>query len=131
MIKNAKRLFIGVVSAPMFVLFVLPLFNCVYQIFKQRLSCVQGIVSFAFYGLPVVAISITVAFPLIYLFLKKRWVGIIHFGIGGAIVAMVVAGLLIVFGEGTNVVGTLLTMLVMGVCSALLTWLFAIRNNLN
>ena len=130
MIKNKIQLFLGIIFAPIFVLFALPLLNCLYPIFKIELTCLQGVGSFAFYGLPVVGIAIIVSSPLVYLFIKKRWVGILHFGMGGILVSSVLSALMIFFGEGINLEGVLLIMLLMGVSSALLFWFIAIKNNI-
>lgn len=130
MINNKIQLFLGIVSAPMLVLFALPLFNCIYPIFKRNLSCMQGVASFAFYGIPVVIISIIISLPFVYFFIKKRWVGIVHFGIGGILVSLIISVLMIFFGEGTNVAGVFIAMISMGVSASLLFWFIAIRNNL-
>jgi len=131
MIKNKIQLFLGIIFSPILILFVLPLLNCLCPIFKQELSCVQSMASFAFYGLPVAIIAILLSSPLVYFSIKKKWVGILHFGVGGVLVSLIISVLMIFFGEGTNVEGVLLIMLLMGVSSALLFWFIAIKNNIS
>ena len=130
MIKSWMRFFLGIVVSPVFILFVIPLLNCLIPIFKIDTNCVQDIAGFAFYGLPVVIIAILLSLPLIYLFIIKKWVKLVHFGIGGILISLIISMLMIFFGKGTNVLGVFSIMIPMGTFTSLLFWMIAIRGNM-
>ena len=130
MIKNRMRFLFGIAFAPLFILYVIPLVNCLLSFSNDDSKCVAGISGFTWYGLPIAGIAIIISLPLIYLFIIKKWTGAIHFGLGGALISVILAGLIIILDSSLESLAVFSSIVAMGIITALLFWGIAIRGNI-
>lgn len=124
-----KKFVLGLICAPLGVLYLIPVMNCLVSPLTGASNCWAGISGFTWYGLPIAVIAIVMALPLIFLALTVGWVKLKQFVFAGIGIAVVQAGTLAVLDSNLDSIALFAGLTPLGAITALCFWFIAIRRN--
>lgn len=128
-IKNWWRFIGGIIVVPIFVLYCIPVLNCLVSPIVGTSNCWAGITGFSWYGLPIVGAAMLVVVPLVFIVLKKGWIAAKLFTLSGALLALVIALILATLDNNLGLAALIISLVPFGAVTAFLFWLVAIRSN--
>ena len=128
-IINKPRFLFGFIFAPLLVLYLVPLVNCLFSFLNSFANCKAGILGYSWYGLPILVTALILTFPSALIALRLGKAKCFHFVIAGALLGLVLTTTIALF-EG-DVLSLKLALIIVpyGSASAFLFWLVGIRNN--